>query len=91
MTSSTVIASSPRASLRALQVHFQSASSERERRSLSARSILAETEIKQLTRSAWVELLVARGASRVTAERIVDIGRGDAEPGRARRHTQLRR
>jgi len=36
-------------------------------------------------------MLVADGASRLTAERIIAIERGDAEPGRARRHTQSRR
>jgi hypothetical protein len=37
-----------------------------------------------------VEQLVARGVSRLTAERIVAIERGDAEPGRARPHSQAR-
>jgi hypothetical protein len=40
---------------------------------------------------ALVQRLVAEGASRLTAERIVAIERGDAEPGRARRHPQSRR
>jgi hypothetical protein len=47
--------------------------------------------IKQLSGSARVEMLVAGGASRLTAERIFAIERGDAEPRRARRHTQSRR
>ena len=38
-----------------------------------------------------VQRLVAGGASRLTAERIAAIKRGDAEPGRARRHPQSRR
>jgi hypothetical protein len=38
-----------------------------------------------------VQQLVAEGASRLTAERIAAIERGDAEPGRARRHPQSRR
>jgi hypothetical protein len=38
-----------------------------------------------------VERLVAGGASRLTAERMVAIERGEAEPGRARRHAQARR
>jgi hypothetical protein len=38
-----------------------------------------------------VQRLVAEGASRLTAERIAAIERGDAEPGRARRHPQSRR
>jgi hypothetical protein len=41
--------------------------------------------------SELVDHLVAGGASRLTAERIVAIARGGAEPGRARRHTQARR
>lgn len=40
--------------------------------------------------SAVVDRLVARGASRLTAERIVAIERGRAEPGRARRRPQSR-
>jgi hypothetical protein len=31
--------------------------------------------------------LVAAGVSRLTAERTVEIQQGEAEPGRARRHT----
>lgn len=45
-------------------------------------------EVKALSN---VEQLVAQGTSRLTAERIVAIERGDAEPGRARPHTQARR
>jgi hypothetical protein len=37
-----------------------------------------------------VDLLVEAGSSRLTAERIVAIERGDAEPGRARRHGMSR-
>jgi hypothetical protein len=37
-----------------------------------------------------VEQLVAGGASRLTAQRIVEIERGTAEAGRARRHTLSR-
>lgn len=43
-----------------------------------------KTEQARLTA---VERLVADGASRLTAERIVAIERGLAEVGRARRHT----
>ena len=38
-----------------------------------------------------VDLLVADGTSRLTAERIVEIERGGAEPGRARPHSMARR
>jgi hypothetical protein len=41
-------------------------------------------------RPTTVERLVADGASRLTAERIVAIERGLAEVGRARRHTTAR-
>ncbi len=37
-----------------------------------------------------VEQLVAEGHSRLTAQRIVDIERGRAEAGRARRHPTAR-
>ena len=47
-----------------------------------------EDALRVLTR---VERLVAGGASRLTAERLVAIERGDAEPGRARRHALARR
>jgi hypothetical protein len=53
--------------------------------------ILSQAEAKRLHRLARVERLVASGASRLTAERIVAIERGEAEPGRARRHTPPRR
>jgi hypothetical protein len=42
----------------------------------------------------WTELvarLVERGISRLTAERVAEVELGDAEPGRARTHTQSRR
>ena len=38
-----------------------------------------------------IEQLVARGASRLTAARILEIERGDDAPGRALPHTQARR
>jgi hypothetical protein len=47
-----------------------------------------ETQLRRMT---LVEQLVDGGASRLTAERIVEIELGEAEPGRARRHTQSRR
>jgi hypothetical protein len=37
-----------------------------------------------------VELLVEAGSSRLTAERMVEIKRGETEPGRARRHGSTR-
>jgi hypothetical protein len=37
-----------------------------------------------------VDRLVEAGSSRLTAERIVEIERGDGEPGRARRHGMSR-
>jgi hypothetical protein len=37
------------------------------------------------------ELLVAAGFSRLTADRMVAIERGEAEPGRARPHGMARR
>ena len=51
----------------------------------------SEGETNRRDRLALVERLVASGASRLTAERIVAIERGEAAPGRARRHTQSRR
>jgi hypothetical protein len=54
------------------------------------RPLPSEADTKRLDRSAHVERLVAGGVSRLTAERIVAIERGEAEPGRARRHTQSR-
>jgi hypothetical protein len=46
----------------------------------------ADAEVKLLTSSVLVDRLVACGVSRLTAERFVEIQRGTAEPGRARRH-----
>jgi hypothetical protein len=37
-----------------------------------------------------LQRLLAEGVSRLAAERIAAIERGDAEPGRARRHPQSR-
>jgi hypothetical protein len=51
----------------------------------------SEAEAERLGRLVRVQVLVAGGASRLTAERIVAIERGEAEPGRARRHPQSRR
>jgi hypothetical protein len=51
----------------------------------------SDPDRNHLEDSALVDHLVAGGASRLTAERIVAIERGEAEPGRARRHVQARR
>jgi len=47
-------------------------------------------DVKKLSGAAAVERLVADGTSRLTAERIVAIEQGLAEPGRARRHVMSR-
>jgi len=47
--------------------------------------------VKKLGAGAAVERLVADGTSRLTAERIVAIEQGLAEPGRARPHVTSRR
>jgi hypothetical protein len=52
---------------------------------------IPDAEAKRLTRTAIVERLVANGSSRLTAERIVAIERGEAEASRARRHVTARR
>ena len=49
---------------------------------------IADPEMRFLTSSVLVDRLVARGVSRLTAERMVEIERGPAEPGRARRHAR---
>jgi hypothetical protein len=51
---------------------------------------IPDAELARLTDDAFVERLVERGVSRLTAHRIVAIQRGSAEPGRARRHAQAR-
>ena len=45
------------------------------------------TEARALGPTLMVAELVAAGVSRLTAERTVEIQQGEAEPGRARRHT----
>jgi hypothetical protein len=50
-----------------------------------------DAEVKTLSGSALVDRLVEGGISRLSAERIVEIDRGTAEPGRARPHSQARR
>jgi len=51
---------------------------------------IPDADLARLTNAAFVERLVERGVSRLTAHRIVAIERGKDEPGRARRHTQAR-
>jgi hypothetical protein len=48
-------------------------------------------EMKELSNAMVVERLVDRGVSRLSAERIVEIERRAAEPGRARTHAMSRR
>ena len=50
-----------------------------------------DVEVKILSGSALVDRLVEGGISRLSAERMVEIDRGTAEPGRARPHSQARR
>ena len=52
---------------------------------------LSEREANALTDEQLVVRLVASGLSRLTGERIVALGRGSVEPGRARPHGQSRR
>jgi hypothetical protein len=47
--------------------------------------------VSQLRDWEVVDRLVEAGSSRLTAERIVEIERGEAEPGRARPHGMSRR
>ena len=51
---------------------------------------VSEAEAQRLDRSALAEKLVARGASRLTAERLAAILKGEADVGRARRRAQAR-
>ena len=52
---------------------------------------ISETELKKLSSAALVDRLMAGGISRLSAERIVAIEHGKAEPSRARSHMQARR
>jgi hypothetical protein len=47
--------------------------------------------VSQLRDWEVVDRLVEAGSSRLTAERIVEVARGGAEPGRARPHSMARR
>jgi hypothetical protein len=69
---------------------------ERERKAELANSQLGALNLSELQLSRlrdWeiAELLVAAGFSRLTADRMVAIERGEAEPGRARPHGMARR
>ena len=57
---------------------------------LLARIALSDSEAKTLTDDDLVRRLVDSGVSRLTGQRLVELGRGSAEPGRARRHSQSR-
>jgi hypothetical protein len=52
---------------------------------------LSDSELSRLRDWEVVDLLVEAGSSRLTAERMVAIERGNAEPGRARPHGMARR
>lgn len=53
--------------------------------------VISESDLARLSVSVLVARLVAQGVSRLTAERLVEIQRGAAEPGRARSHPVSRR
>jgi hypothetical protein len=52
---------------------------------------LSDSEVSRLRDWEVVDLLVEAGSSRLTAERMVEIERGEADPGRARPHGMARR
>jgi hypothetical protein len=49
---------------------------------------IADSEMQWLSNTMIVQRLVESGVSRLSAERIVEVQRGEGEPGRARRHAQ---
>jgi len=51
---------------------------------------LSDADARTLNRPALVERLVQQGASRLTADRMASILKGEADAGRARRHAQAR-
>jgi hypothetical protein len=51
----------------------------------------ADPDVDSLSDTMIVLRLVESGVSRLSAERIVAVQRGEVEPGRARRHTQAHR
>jgi hypothetical protein len=52
---------------------------------------IAHSEVHWLSNAMIVERLVDSGVSRLSAERIVAVQRGEVEPGRARRHAHAPR
>lgn len=56
-----------------------------------ARLEIGDADPQFMSSTVLVAQLVARGVSRLTAERFVEIERGDAEAGRARPHAVARR
>jgi len=52
---------------------------------------IGENDLSVLSSTVVVAQLVARGVSRLTAERFVELERGDDKPGRARPHAVARR
>jgi hypothetical protein len=52
---------------------------------------ISRSDLQLLSTTALVARLVAGGVSRLTAERFIEIQRGSAEAGRARRHALSRR
>jgi hypothetical protein len=54
-------------------------------------TVFSKASTAEIDRVQAVERLVHGGASRLTAERIVEIERGHAEIGRARPHSMARR
>ena len=52
---------------------------------------IGEHDLSVLSSTVVVAQLVARGVSRLTAERFVELERGDDTPGRARPHAVARR
>jgi len=52
---------------------------------------LSDSQLSRLRDWEVVDLLVEAGSSRLTAERMVEIEGGEAEPGRARPHGMARR
>jgi hypothetical protein len=51
---------------------------------------LSAADAKELDRCALVERLVEQGATRLTADRMAAILKGESDTGRARRHAQAR-
>jgi hypothetical protein len=52
--------------------------------------ILSDADARTLDHPALVERLVEQGASRLTADRMASILKGETDAGRARRHHQAR-